>query len=415
MIKYAISKADQNLKGEITLSPSKPMNHKFLVIRILKSSNLTQRLTTESEDAQIGNSEVINEGIKKNRGTSAKALRHIRAFLNYFGGEWILSSSNILKDRSTERIVKVLQKSGLNVSYEKRSGRPPFRLTGKNLSGIIQRVDGSINSKIIESKLLFAPTASIDQIEEVCNRILSSNYVGTTLRALQYLGVNTDWKEDEVLVEHEINDGSEMVIEPDWSLASCWYQMVALAQKGELQINGLKIDTFQNESAIRHIYNDFGISTLIMPDGISIKRKGKLTGKFTHDFTSYPNLLPCAITTCVGLGIPFEMKGIESLNAADPNRMQLLTEELVKVGAKVELKSINGTQVATFNGTSGLSRLKSVEFESKNDYRILLALVSIAVRGIQVIIDNPMATNKAYPSFWDDMKKLGFVVKSVTE
>ena len=109
------------------------------------------------------------------------------------------------------------------------------------------------------------------------------------------------------------------------------------------------------------------------------------------------------------------MKGIESLNAADPNRMQLLTEELVKVGAKVELKSINGTQVATFNGTSGLSRLKSVEFESKNDYRILLALVSIAVRGIQVIIDSPMATNKAYPSFWDDMKKLGFVVKSVTE
>jgi len=32
-----------------------------------------------------------------------------------------------------------------------------------------------------------------------------------------------------------------------------------------------------------------------------------------------------------------------------------------------------------------------------------------------VIIDSPMVTNKAYPSFWDDMKKLGFVVKSVTE
>ncbi len=108
---------------------------------------------------------------------------------------------------------------------------PPFRLIGKNLSGIIQRVDGSINSKIIEGKLLFAPTVSKDQIEEICSSILNSNYVGTTLRALQYLGVNTDWKEDEVLVEHEVNDGSEMVIEPDWSLASCWYQMVLLPRK----------------------------------------------------------------------------------------------------------------------------------------------------------------------------------------
>lgn len=414
MIKYAISKDDPNLKGEITLSPSKPMNHKFLVIRILKSSNLTQRLTTESEDSRIVNSEVINEGIKKNRGTSAKALRHIRAFLNYFGGEWILSSSNILKDRSTERIVKVLQKSGLNVSYEERSGMPPFRLIGKNLSGIIQRVDGSINSKIIEGKLLFAPTVSKDQIEEICSSILNSNYVGTTLRALQYLGVNTDWKEDEVLVEHEVNDGSEMVIEPDWSLASCWYQMVALAQKGELLINGLKIDTFQNESAVRHVYKVFGISTLIMPDGISIKRKGKLTNRFTHDFTGYPNLLPSAITTCVGLGIPFEVKGIESVNAADPNRMQFLVEELAKVGAKVELKNIDGAEVATFNGSSSINRLKSVELESKNDYRVLLALAAIAVKGIRVTIDSPLVTNKAYPSFWDDMKKLGFVVKSVT-
>ena len=78
MIKYSVTKSDKTLNGEVALSPNKPMNYKYLVFRILKSSNLTQRITTESEDARILDKNLLNEGIKKNRGTSAKAIRHIR-------------------------------------------------------------------------------------------------------------------------------------------------------------------------------------------------------------------------------------------------------------------------------------------------------------------------------------------------
>ena len=174
MIKYSVTKSDKTLNGEVALSPNKPMNYKYLVFRILKSSNLTQHITTESEDARILDKNLLNEGIKKNRGTSAKAIRHIRSFISYFGGEWVMSSSDIIKDNSFVKIAKVLQKFGLNVSYEERSGRPPYKIVGKNLKGKILRVDSSINSKVIESKLLLSPSLSPEMIQELKEQIIQS-------------------------------------------------------------------------------------------------------------------------------------------------------------------------------------------------------------------------------------------------
>jgi 3-phosphoshikimate 1-carboxyvinyltransferase len=141
---------------------------------------------------------LLDEGIKKNRGTSAKAIRHIRSFIKFFGGQWVLSSSDIIKDKSFVKIVKVLQKFGLNVEYEERSSRTPYKIVGKNLKGKILRVDGSINSKIIEARLLLQPSLSTEMIAELKDTILQSGYIEMTLKALQYLGVNTDWKEEEI-------------------------------------------------------------------------------------------------------------------------------------------------------------------------------------------------------------------------
>ena len=123
MIKYSVTKADQTLNGEISLSPTKPLSYKSLTLRILKSSSLTQRITTETEDARIIDKSLLFEGIKKNRGTSAKAIRHIRSFISYFGGDWVLSSSDIIKDKSFLKIAKILQKFGLQVKIGRASCR----------------------------------------------------------------------------------------------------------------------------------------------------------------------------------------------------------------------------------------------------------------------------------------------------
>lgn len=412
MIKYSVTKPDQTLNGEITLSPTKPLNYKSLTIRILKSSNLTQRITTETEDARIIDKNLLLEGIKKNRGTSAKAIRHIRSFISYSGGDWVLSSSDIIKDKSFVKIAKILQKFGLNVYYEERSGRPPFKVIGKNLKGLVLRVDGSINSKIIEAKLLLSPTTQKEMITELKDLIIQSGYAVMTLKALQYLGVNTEWKEEEILIEHEIYDGSVMVIESDWSMASYWYQMIALSHKGTIELKGLNTESFQCDTAIRDIFKDLGVETLITPDSIKIKRKGKVVKKLIQDFTNFPDLVPAVAVTCVCMDIPFRFSGIDTLRAKDPDRVVSLQTELSKLGAKLKVETVDNREVLVFDGKTKFRGLKSVEFDTHNDHRMALSLAPVCLKGLKVTIENPWVTNKSYTTYWDDLKKAGFEVTS---
>ncbi len=412
MIKYSVTKADQTLNGEISLSPTKPLSYKSLTLRILKSSSLTQRITTETEDARIIDKSLLFEGIKKNRGTSAKAIRHIRSFISYFGGDWVLSSSDIIKDKSFLKIAKILQKFGLQVSFEERSGRPPLKLIGKNLSGTVLKVDGSINSKIIEAKLLLSPSTPLETIIELKDQILQAGYVGMTLKALQYMGVNTEWKEEEILIEHEIFDGTVMVVESDWSMASYWYQMLALSQKGSIELKGLKAESFQCDTAVKDIFKRLGVETLLLQDSIKIKRKGKPLKKFQQDFTNFPDLIPAVVVTCVCLDVPFRITGLESLRAKEPDRVISLQTELSKVGAKIAVELEDKREVLVFDGKTKFKGLKSVEFETYNDHRMALSLAPICLKGIIVSIVNPWVTNKSYPAYWDDLKKMGFEVNS---
>jgi len=412
MIKYSVTKANQTLNGEVSLSPTKPVSYKSLTLRILKSSSLTQRITTETEDARIIDKSLLFEGIKKNRGTSAKAIRHIRSFISYFGGDWVLSSSDIIKDKSFLKIAKILQKFGLQVSFEERSGRPPLKLIGKNLSGTVLKVDGSINSKIIEAKLLLSPSTPVEMIIELKDQILQAGYIGMTLKALQYMGVNTEWKEEEILIEHEIYDGTVMVVESDWSMASYWYQMLALSQKGSIELKGLKAESFQCDTAVKDIFKKLGVETLLLQDSIKIKRKGKPLKKFQQDFTNSPDLIPAVVVTCVCLDIPFRITGLESLRAKEPDRVISLQTELYKVGAKITVELEDKREVLVFDGKTKFKGLKSVEFETYNDHRMALSLAPICLKGINVTIVNPWVTNKSYPAYWDDLKKMGFEVNS---
>jgi 3-phosphoshikimate 1-carboxyvinyltransferase len=385
------------------------MSHKFLVIRAYKDANLPHQGDVKGDEKIIDQS-IFKEGLKSKSGRTARALRHIRAFIKYFGGEWILSSSNILKVSTTEKIVTLLQKYGLNVQFEERIGNPPFRLIGKNLKGKILRVEGSINSKMIEARLLIDPNLNTEEIIELKNLIITEGYPTMTLRALQFMGVNIDWHENEVLMEHQIFDGSELSIEADWSLASYWYEAVALADKGEVTIKGLKPESFQCNTAVKDLFTKLGVSTLVAEDAIILKHKGKVTKRFIHNFRQHPDLAPAIMFTCLALGIPFSISGIEYFHTKDPDRLEAIKAEFQKLGANINVRMENEVEVLDFDGKSKLKSLKTIECDSQNDHRVAMSLAPYAVLGKKVIMDNARITSKSYPTFWDEIKKLGFDV-----
>lgn len=408
-MKYRISRNGTQIKGDVALKPTKSIGNKVLVLKVIKNSNTSQRTANERDDAHMVDHHLFANG---QRGDVHKAVRYARAVFNYFGGEWQVSSSSILKKSSAKKFAKILERAGVNIRYEEHEGQPPIRVVARNVRGNVARVDGLFNSKMAEVRFIFPSTTPVETLHALKDTINKSNYINMSLKALQQLGVNTDWNREQVLVHQEVIDGSELILEADWSLASYWYLWAALSRKAKLNIAGLSSENIQPDQAVKELFARFGIKTEFTQQGIALRHEGKPIRTFAHSFDSYPNLIPSMVVACVGMGIPFIISGIEPLRKRDPDRIITMQRELKKVGANLEVVSTEQGDTLNFNGKSGLSKLKEVEFDTYDDGRLVLALIALAAKGPTVRVNNPLVVDKSYPNFWDDLRRFGFSVEA---
>lgn len=412
MLKYSILKVDQNLVGEIALSPTKSINKRVLVFRVIKQTGSEQKSLPVQEELKKITAKIPAAKSSLVKGDPGKALRHLRAFFNFFKGDWIISGSGETKNRPIEAIVKILQKEGVNIRFAERMGPPPFKLTGINFKGnTILRVDSSVSSTVINATLMLSPNLPNSMVQEMKDKILTSSYIELTLKALQFLGVNYEWNISETLVESEFKDGSEMAVEADWTAASYWYEIAALSTKSSLTINGLTEDSVQYDSIVKELFEPFGVKTSFSQQGM-VLTKGKCKVKsFEFDFSNNLDLVPTFAVTCVMLKIPFRFKGIKDLHLKYNDRIKSLQSELKKFGATITIEASDDNEILCFDGKIKKTATKPIEISTFEDHRMAMAFAPIAITGIPVIIENPKLASTSYPSFWDDFKKTGFTVE----
>ena len=411
MLRYTISKVDKNLVGEVTLFPVKSISNKVLVFRVLKHSNYDQTSLPEKEEVEMLFENVPKFKKKIVKGETGAALRHLRSFFNFFKGEWMITGTDKAKDHPIESVVKILKKQGVNINFVERDGMPPFKLIGKNFRGnAILRVDSNISSKVISASLILSPNLPNPIILEMKERIMNSSYIELTLKALQYLGINSGWKKSETLVESEFKDGSELAIEADWSATSYWYEIAALSKKCNFTIHGLNVDSTQSDIITKELFYQFGVKTTFIKDGVTLTKCKRAVKLFEYDFTHNPDLVPTFAVTCVMLKIPFRMIGVNDLHTKYNDRIKSLQLELLKFGAKLTNEVKDDQEILCFNGKIKMPS-KPIEISTFEDHRMAMAFAPIAITGISVIIENPKLTSKSYPSYWDDFKKTGFTIQ----
>lgn len=408
---FLISKKDRDLSGEISLAPSKSISNRDIFIRALKNSKFDINSITKRDAAKVIDQSLLKPKANLFESDPAKAIRFLKAFLSYFKGDWIITGSEEMLKKPVVKVIKILENQGINIKYLEREGYPPFKVIGKGIKGNIIRVDAAICSQFLSVSLLLSPTLSPDEAVELKNRIISSPYIDQTIRLLNYLGVNTNWNKEEILIEHKLNDGSEMTVEADWLAASYWYQMVALAKKAEFTINGLNSDSVQSDAIVKDIFEPLGVKTISNSRGVIIQNSKRKIKSLKYNFTNNPDLVPNFAVTCVALEIPFIFSGVESIRNKDTDRIKALQLELKKLGAIIKVKKIKGAEILTFDGKSKINSIKSATFSSHGDHRIAMSLAPLSILGLDVMIENPRVVSKSYPCYWDDFKKAGFLIE----
>ena len=215
-------------------------------------------------------------------------------------------------------------------------------------------------------------------------------------------GVTSNWNENIITVQPQSYSSTNYTIEADWSAASYWYSMVALADEGKVQLNGLRKDSNQGDSVLTELMIQLGVKTTFNDTGVLLE-KCDSADSLDWDFTHCPDIAQTISVICAAKGISCRLSGLESLRIKETDRIDAIKQELSKFGVEV---GVEGDEVITIENPN-FKTGNDVTIATYKDHRMAMAFAPLAL--IESLkIENPSVVNKSYPDFWRDLEAVGF-------
>ena len=228
-----------------------------------------------------------------------------------------------------------------------------------------------------------------------------------TKELIQKIGYNVTVDQNYIQVS-DINKCSEktIIVESDWSSASYFYSIAAFSHDAEITLKSFNKDSIQGDSIVSKIYKKLGVDTIYMKDYIIIKKNKNvdLPKKVKLDLSDTPDLAQTIAVSCLGLGIECELTGLHTLKIKETDRLEALKKEFNKLGAN-QVKTFNNS--IYFKGDQQLSN--NIKISTYQDHRMALSFATLAVI-IDISIESPNVVSKSFPSFWKNLKTLGFEI-----
>ncbi|MDR2385301.1 MAG: 3-phosphoshikimate 1-carboxyvinyltransferase [Tannerella sp.] len=409
-MKYHIT-APFHLKEEIILPSSKSISNRVLIINNL--SDFPKHIDNISvcDDTNV----MINALTKNQHDINIKAagtaMRFLTAYFACMKGKWILTGTERMKNRPIKILVDALCKAGACIEYVEKEGFPPLRIKGQTLMGGEVVLDGSVSSQYISALLLMAPIMTNGLRLHLKGEIISKPYIRLTINLMRRYGVIV-YEDNQIFTvpPQQYSCVNNFSVEPDWSSASYWYEMVALSrdEDAEVKLPGLRQDSLQGDSNIVQLFDLLGVNTTFTSSG-AVLSKCKPTARkpFVYDFVSMPDMAQTAAVTCCMLNIPFMFSGLQSLKIKETDRLEALKTELLKLGFPLY---IHEDKILAWLG----KRIKSEDFPVINtyeDHRMAMSFTPVSlILNEGLFISNPKVVSKSYPKFWNDIKSSGFKI-----
>jgi len=278
-----------------------------------------------------------------------------------------------------------------------------MKVEGGNLTGGKISIDGSVSSQYLSALIMIAPTLSGGLEMELTGKIASIPYLKMTLALLGEFGAKYTFEGNTIKIEEGKYQGKEFVVEADWSAASYWYQIAALADEAKITLKGLKEISLQGDSAIVEMYKSFGIESTFNGTEVTLEKvlPPKLEA-FNYDFSDCPDVAQTLAATLTGLNIKGHFKGLESLRIKETDRIAAIKKELEKLGASIDILpddeiQVNEASMEYFSGS----------IETYDDHRVAMSIAPLCLKVDSIEIEEPNVVSKSYPDFWKDLADKG--------
>lgn len=410
-----LSHPAKSLGGTVQLTGSKSESNRALIIGALGNGNVSIENLSEAADtvtlqraldqveAMRPDSETLID-----IGPAGTAMRFLTAYLTTTAGRYHLTGSERMQQRPIGMLVEALNTLGADIEYAGQPGYPPLTIQG----GLAQRatavrIKGNVSSQYLSALLLIASALPNGLELQIEGELTSRPYLTMTLDMLAEAGISHSWEGNTISVTPQRAKPCRLVVEPDWSAASYWYAMVALAEKADLFLPNLKQHSLQGDAAIASIMADFGVLSTFENGGLRIQKATFNTTETEKplDFTECPDLAQTVIVCAAAQRRNLSFTGLHTLRIKETDRVAALQRELGKIGVQlVEDGAIYHLH------TDGLFRPGSLTIDTYEDHRMAMAFAPLALLFSDMQINDPSVVEKSYPDFWKHLKQQGFVI-----
>lgn len=410
------------IQGSVIVPPSKSQAHRIMIALFLTGENFDFNLNGDdveaTRDCLNALKDYLDGKCKRavlNVGESGSTLRFLLPVVCALGVDAEFKGRGRLNKRPIGELLETLRAHGANILGDELplktlSSQAEICLSSGGLKAGEYKISGKVSSQYITGLLFALPLLDGDSEIIIEGELVSKAYVDLTLDVLARFGVEIKKTEKGFLVKGSQKFKSANAdIEGDWSSA-CFPLALGLLM-GEVRAEGLRLDSLQADRAFFDLAKRMG-GDITFENGVVTARKSALKG-IDFDAMGCPDIVPI---TAVLLGFASgksKIKGVDRLRAKESDRL-LATIELLKklgVGANYEDDALEIIGNGLANGEEFSQRSEEITIDGFADHRIAMSGVVGGLFTGDTIVTGVECMAKSYPSFLNDIVKIGANVR----
>ena len=429
------------LSGEIQAPSSKSEAHRLLICAAFAPGTTDIDCTTTSQDidATIGCLSALGARVARTQGgfrvrpvpgsaasdnlpepvrgalldcgESGSTLRFLLPVVAALGCDARLTGHGRLPQRPLSPLYEELVAHGSELGPQ---GQVPLAVGGKLRAGRFS-LPGNVSSQYVSGLLLAAPLLRAPVEVVVTEPVESRPYIDLTVGALARFGVRvTETRTTDAngrVARSYVAEGADGLSTPghvsvggDWSNAAFWLAAGALGTS-PIAVSGVDVKSAQGDRQILAALALLG-ARVVRGSESAAAGPDHLAGR-TIDVSSCPDLVPPLAAVAALAPGRTRLTGCERLRLKESDRVETVRAGLAALGAHV---GVEGDDIVL----DGVSELAGGTVDTANDHRIAMMAAIAATRATgPVTILGAECTEKSYPSFFDDYRALGGVVRTL--
>lgn len=412
------------LRGSVSAPGSKSYTHREIIAAMLSGGKSTIRNYLDCDDTRAtidacralgatieeGDPLVVYgaENLKAGRincresGTTLRLITPLAALAE--GVTEIDGEGRLKGERPIEAELEAMRQLG--IECYSTNGHLPLRIVGPVRKGGRCNISGDQTSQFVSGLLFYLPLAETLSEIRVTTELKSKPYVETTLEVLRNRGI--DVSASEYLRSFRIPPNQKLfprnsIIPGDYS-STANVLVASAVTASPITVKNLYQDT-QGDRKILEILERSGAGIRVGKDFVETLG-GELYG-FEFDAADNPDLVPALAVLALRSNGNSVIRGVKRLAYKESDRLAAIMD-LRRMGGKLELIDNDTLRIRK-------SELRDAEMDPRGDHRnVMVYAVAGLVAGGKTLITNA-DTNKSYPKFVEDMKKLGAKIRTVPD